>query len=128
MRRKQTPRPQYTAGDRQLHDRHWRRTNVQENDSHRVLAWNLDEHRKAAVALDEGGDVRIIRVPSCVNRAFLRREVATTFLRLRPDLLFLLIPQTLHLLGLPATQSAKTIGQSHRFESNPSAWGSTCRV
>src|ERR1700688_443135 len=31
------------------------------NNSRRVLAGDLDEHREAGVALDEGGDVRVVR-------------------------------------------------------------------
>src|SRR6516225_7079180 len=31
------------------------------NNSRRVLAGDLDEHREAGIALDEGGDVRIVR-------------------------------------------------------------------
>src|SRR6201987_841902 len=31
------------------------------NDSRRVLAGDLDEHREAGVALDESGDVRVVR-------------------------------------------------------------------
>ena len=31
------------------------------NNSRCVLTGNLDEHREAGVALDEGGDVRVVR-------------------------------------------------------------------
>ena len=31
------------------------------NNSRRVLAGDLDEHREAGIALDEGGDVRVVR-------------------------------------------------------------------
>src|SRR5215469_2089122 len=31
------------------------------NNSRRVLAGDLDEHREAGIALDQGGDVRIVR-------------------------------------------------------------------
>ena len=31
------------------------------NNSRRVLAGNLDEHREAGIALDQGGDVRVVR-------------------------------------------------------------------
>src|SRR5262249_11131002 len=31
------------------------------NNSRRVLAGNFDEHREAGVALDKGGDVRVVR-------------------------------------------------------------------
>jgi hypothetical protein len=32
------------------------------NHSRRVLAGDLDEHREAGIALDEGGDVRVQRI------------------------------------------------------------------
>src|SRR5215471_7142020 len=31
------------------------------NNSRRVLTWDFDEHREAGIALDEGGDVRVVR-------------------------------------------------------------------
>jgi hypothetical protein len=31
------------------------------DDSRRVLAGDLNEHREADIALDEGGDVRVVR-------------------------------------------------------------------